>query len=80
MPKRSLAGDFKPGFMMKLAHKDCRLALSMVDALGAKAPVGRAALASLQEGLDRGLSENDVGALLKLREEEAGVKVRLANG
>ena len=27
MPKRSLVGDFKPGFMMKLAHKDCRLAL-----------------------------------------------------
>ena len=27
MPKRPLAGDFAPGFMMKLAHKDCRLAL-----------------------------------------------------
>ena len=80
MPKRSLAGDFKPGFMMKLAHKDCRLALGMVDALGVKAPVGHAALASLQEGLDRGLSENDVGALLKLREEPVGVKVRLAGG
>jgi len=78
MPKRPLAGDFTPGFMMKLAHKDCRLALGMVDALGVKAPVGQAALASLQEGLDRGLSENDVGALLKLREEPVGVKVRLA--
>ena len=78
MPKRPLAGDFTPGFMMKLAHKDCRLALGMVDALGVKAPVGHAALASLQEGLDRGLSENDVGALLKLREEPVGVKVRLA--
>ena len=30
MPKRSLVGDFKPGFMMKLAHKDCRLAVQMV--------------------------------------------------
>ena len=78
MPKRPLAGDFAPGFMMKLAHKDCRLALSMVDALGVKAPVGHAALASLQEGLDRGLSESDVGALLRLREEPVGVKVRLA--
>jgi 3-hydroxyisobutyrate dehydrogenase-like beta-hydroxyacid dehydrogenase len=79
MPKRSLVGDFKPGFMMKLAHKDCRLAVSMVDGLGVKAPVGHAVLASLQEGLDRGLSDNDVGALLKLREEPVGVKVRLAN-
>jgi len=78
MPKRSLAGDFKPGFMMKLAHKDCRLAVSMVDALGVKAPVGHAVLASLQEGLDKGLANDDVGALLKLREEPAGVTVRLA--
>ena len=40
MPKRPLVGDFAPGFMMKLAHKDCRLALQMVDALGVVAPVG----------------------------------------
>jgi 4-hydroxybutyrate dehydrogenase/sulfolactaldehyde 3-reductase len=77
MPKRSLAGDFKPGFMMKLAHKDCRLALQMVEALGVKTPVGHAALASLTEGLERGLQDHDVGALLKLREESAGVEVRL---
>jgi len=78
MPKRPLAGDFSPGFMMKLAHKDCRLALQMVEGLGVSAPVGRAALASLEEGLQRGLSDDDVGALLKLREEPVGVQVRLA--
>jgi 3-hydroxyisobutyrate dehydrogenase-like beta-hydroxyacid dehydrogenase len=78
MPKRPLAGDFTPGFMMKLAHKDCRLALRMVEALGIMAPVGQAALASLEEGMRRGLAEHDVGALLKLREEPAGVQVRLA--
>jgi 3-hydroxyisobutyrate dehydrogenase-like beta-hydroxyacid dehydrogenase len=78
MPKRPLSGDFKPGFMMKLAHKDCRLALAMVEGLGVSAPVGRAALASLEEGLGRGLSDDDVGALLKLREEAVGVQVRLA--
>jgi 3-hydroxyisobutyrate dehydrogenase-like beta-hydroxyacid dehydrogenase len=77
MPKRPLAGDFAPGFMMKLAHKDCRLALQMVDGLGVAAPVGHAALASLEEGLRRGLSDDDVGALLRLREEAAGVKVRM---
>jgi 3-hydroxyisobutyrate dehydrogenase-like beta-hydroxyacid dehydrogenase len=77
LPKRPLAGDFKPGFMMKLAHKDCRLALHMVEELGVSAPVGRAALASLEEGVKRGLHDHDVGALLKLREEGAGVKVRL---
>ena len=77
MPKRSLVGDFKPGFMMKLAHKDCRLALKMVEELGVSAPVGRAVLDSLSEGIGKGLQDHDVGALLKLREEPAGVTVRL---
>jgi 3-hydroxyisobutyrate dehydrogenase-like beta-hydroxyacid dehydrogenase len=79
MPKRSLIGDFQPGFMMKLAHKDCRLALQMVDALGVKAPVGHATLDTLNEGLQKGLQDHDLGALLKLREEPVGVTVRLAS-
>jgi 3-hydroxyisobutyrate dehydrogenase-like beta-hydroxyacid dehydrogenase len=78
LPKRPLAGDFTPGFMMKLAHKDCRLALQMVEGLGVEAPVGRAAFASVEEAMRRGLADDDVGALLKLREEAAGVRVRLA--
>ena len=80
MPKRPLAGDFSPGFMMKLAHKDCRLALAMTEGLGVTAPVGRAALASLDQGLARGLADDDVGALLKLREQPVGVEVRLPVG
>jgi 3-hydroxyisobutyrate dehydrogenase-like beta-hydroxyacid dehydrogenase len=78
LPKRPLAGDFNPGFMMKLAHKDCRLALRMVEDLGITAPVGRAAFASVDDAMRHGLQDNDVGALLKLREEAAGVEVRLA--
>ena len=78
LPKRPLAGDFSPGFMMKLAHKDCRLALRMVEELGITAPVGRAAFASVDDAMRHGLQDNDVGALLKLREEAAGVEVRLA--
>ena len=77
LPKRPLAGDFEPGFMMKLAQKDCRLALQMVESLGIAAPVGRAALASVDEAVRQGMAERDVGALLKLREEGAGVEVRL---
>jgi len=80
MQKRSMMGDFKPGFMMKLAHKDCRLAVSMVESLGVSAPVGKATLASLEEGLAKGYQDHDVGALLKMREDAAGVKVRLAGG
>lgn len=80
MQKRSMMGDFKPGFMMKLAHKDCRLAVAMVESLGVTAPVGRATLASLEEGLGKGFQDHDVGALLKMREDAAGVKVRLPGG
>jgi 4-hydroxybutyrate dehydrogenase / sulfolactaldehyde 3-reductase len=75
-PLRPLKGDFAPGFMLRLAHKDCRIALSMVDAMGIDAPVGRAALAACQDGIDKGYGANDVGVLLKLREEAAGVTVR----
>jgi len=77
MPKRPLAGDFAPGFMMKLAQKDCRLALQMVDGLGVVAPVGHATLAALNEGIRYGLQDMDVGSMLKMREEQAGVTVRL---
>jgi len=77
MPKKPLQGNFTPGFMMKLAHKDCRLALQMVDGLGVGAPVGHATLAALDEGIKAGLQNHDVGAMLKMREEAAGVKVRL---
>jgi 3-hydroxyisobutyrate dehydrogenase-like beta-hydroxyacid dehydrogenase len=77
LPKRPLAGDFAPGFMLKLAHKDCRLALGMAEKLGVATPVGRAALASVDEGIRRGFGNDDVGVLLKLREQPAGVEVRL---
>ncbi|MGL4239705.1 MAG: NAD(P)-dependent oxidoreductase, partial [Beijerinckiaceae bacterium] len=77
-PIRPLKGDFAPGFMLKLAHKDCRIALGMIDAMGLEAPVGRAALAACQDGIDKGFGTNDVGVLLKIREEAAGVMVRSA--
>jgi 4-hydroxybutyrate dehydrogenase / sulfolactaldehyde 3-reductase len=77
MHNRALKGDFEPGFMVKLAHKDCRLALAMNQALGLSTPVGSATLASLAEAMEHGLAGKDVGVLLKLREDAAGVRVRL---
>lgn len=77
MHNRALKGDFSPGFMVKLAHKDCRLAMAMNEALGLDAPVGASVVATLQEAMDKGLAGDDVGAVLKLREEAAGVTVRL---
>lgn len=77
-PIRPLKGDFAPGFMLRLAHKDCRIALQMIDAMGLDAPIGKATLAACQDGIDRGMGANDVGVLLKMREDKAGIQVRTA--
>ncbi len=77
MHARALKGDFKPGFMLKLAHKDCRLALQMNRDFGLPAPVGHATLKTLDDGLAKKAGDDDVGVLLRLREQEAGVEVRL---
>jgi 3-hydroxyisobutyrate dehydrogenase-like beta-hydroxyacid dehydrogenase len=76
-PARPLRGDFDAGFMLKLAHKDCRLGIAMIADMGLNAPVGAATLAACQEGLDAGYGRSDVGVLLKLREDPAGLTVRL---
>lgn len=78
MPARPLKGDFEPGFMLKLGHKDCRLAVAMIREMGVPCPVGEAALGTLAEGLEQGLGDKDVGVVLKMREEAAGVTVRTA--
>jgi len=80
MHNRALKGDFDPGFMVKLAHKDCRLAMAMNADLGLEAPIGAATVATLQQAMDDGLADRDVGAVLKLREDAAGVRVRLPGG
>ena len=51
--------------------------MQLFDSLGVSAKAGRAAFESLEEGRDNGMDTLDVGALLKLREEEARVRVRL---
>jgi 3-hydroxyisobutyrate dehydrogenase-like beta-hydroxyacid dehydrogenase len=76
-PARPLKGDFAPGFMLKLAHKDCRLALELIRSMGLAAPIGEATLAACQDGIGQGLGERDVGVLLKMREDAAKVQVRL---
>jgi len=49
----------------------------MYESIGVSANAGRAALASLDEGRRKGMDDLDVGALLKLREDEARVTVRM---
>jgi 4-hydroxybutyrate dehydrogenase/sulfolactaldehyde 3-reductase len=76
LPKKGLSGDFSPGFMVKLSEKDQRLALGMAKSLGVETPVGNAAYGALSQAASEGFADMDVTALLRLREEEAGVVVR----
>jgi 4-hydroxybutyrate dehydrogenase/sulfolactaldehyde 3-reductase len=78
LPKKALVDDFSLGFMVRLAEKDHRLAVEMARSLGVDTPVGSAAFDVLKQTSSDGLAELDVSAVLRLREEQAGVKVRLA--
>jgi len=78
MPKKALADDFSLGFMVRLAEKDHRLAVQMAKSLGVETPVGSAAFDVLKQASGNGLAGLDVSAVLRLREEQAGVRVRLA--
>jgi 3-hydroxyisobutyrate dehydrogenase-like beta-hydroxyacid dehydrogenase len=77
-PQFALAGNVTPGFMAALGHKDLRLGLTMAREYGMTARVGTGAFDSLGEAREKGHGRDDVTVMLKLREAEAGVKVRLA--
>lgn len=77
LPRKALRGDFAPGFMVHLAHKDVRLALELARSLGIAAPVGSATFAALGDARAQGLECQDVSSLLRLREREGGIEVRL---
>ena len=80
MPKKAFAGDFEPGFMVKLAHKDVRLALALARQSGVEPRVGESAYAALESAMAAGMGEKDTAALLLLQERQAGVTVRLQRG
>mgnify|MGYP000947946802 FL=1 len=78
MPKKAFKGDDSPGFMCKLAGKDVRLAVEYAKAVGFDAVVSRAAQETLDRAGKLGYAERDTAALMKIREDELGIKVRQA--
>jgi 3-hydroxyisobutyrate dehydrogenase-like beta-hydroxyacid dehydrogenase len=78
MPKKAFKGDDSPGFMIKLAGKDVRLACELARKQGFEPLVGAGAQATLDRAMKLGLGERDTAALLFLREKELGIKVRPA--
>ena len=78
LPGKALVGDYSLGFMTRLAQKDVRHAVAMAERLGVPTPTCAAALGGLAEAVERGYGGEDAsGSVLRLREEQAGVRVRL---
>ena len=78
MPKKAFKGDDSPGFMIKLAGKDVRLAVELARKQGFEPLVGAGAQATLERAMKLGLGERDTAALLFEREKALGIKVRPA--
>jgi 4-hydroxybutyrate dehydrogenase / sulfolactaldehyde 3-reductase len=76
MPKKAFKGDDSPGFMIKLAEKDVRLAVELAKKQGFDAPVGAGAQATLERAMKMGLGERDTAALMFIREKELGIELR----
>ncbi len=79
MPKKAFLGDDSPGFMVKLAAKDVRLAVDAARVQGFEPLVGAGALATLDRAAALGFGERDTAVLMKLREKELGIQVRPAD-
>lgn len=76
MPKKAFIGDDSPGFMIKLACKDVRLACDLARAQGFDALVGRAAQKTMENAIEQGLGERDTAAIMFAREKQLGIEVR----
>jgi 3-hydroxyisobutyrate dehydrogenase-like beta-hydroxyacid dehydrogenase len=77
LPAHAFKGDYAPGFMARLSHKDIRLALDLAAEAGLDAPVGKAIFETLQRTLDAGYATDDFTSMIRVNEARAGVQVRL---
>ncbi len=78
MPKKAFRGDDSPGFMVKLACKDVRLAVELAGKQGFEALVGAGAQKTMEQAMQKGFADRDTAALMRIREDELGIKVRPA--
>jgi len=78
MPKKAFKGDDSPGFMVKLACKDVRQAVELARSQGFEPHVGAGCQKTLEEAMEKGFAGRDTAALMRIREDQLGVKVRPA--
>jgi 3-hydroxyisobutyrate dehydrogenase-like beta-hydroxyacid dehydrogenase len=65
--------------MVKLAAKDVRLAVGLAKKQGFEALVGAGAQKTLEQAMAAGYADRDTAALMRIREDELGIKVRPAS-
>ena len=76
LPKKAFVGDDSPGFAIRLACKDVRLACEAAEQMGFVASVGRGAQATMDRAIGMGLGDRDTAALMFIREKELGIEIR----
>jgi 3-hydroxyisobutyrate dehydrogenase-like beta-hydroxyacid dehydrogenase len=79
LPAKAFKGDFRPGFFTRLSRKDVRLGLTLAREMGVETPVGRGVYETLEQTCAAGHATSDLTSMLCLREEQAGVRVRLTS-
>ena len=78
LAEQFLPGKYDPpGFALRLAHKDLKLALELAREVGVPMQVAQLALAEFDEALRRGWGERDSRVTMLLQEERAGVSPRV---
>jgi len=78
LAEQFLPGKYDPpGFALRLAHKDLKLALELAREVGVPMQVAQLAMGEFEEALRRGWSERDSRTPMLLQEERAGVAPRV---
>ena len=73
--ERMLTGNFAPGFRSTLMLKDVRIVLHAAEELGVPVPGLAAVATELERLVDGGAGDLDYAALVKIREDDAGVRL-----
>jgi 3-hydroxyisobutyrate dehydrogenase len=79
MPATLFRGNFGPRFLMSLARKDMGLATELARQLDVPMELADRCERDMEAAIDRGWGDKDNTIFLTLREERAGVQVRLPN-
>ena len=78
LAEQFLPGKYDPpGFALRLAHKDLKLALELAQEVGVPMQVARLAMGEFEQALARGWGERDSRTPMLLQEERAGVSPRV---